>query len=105
MKTTTGLPILNEVAIFSFGLLLFLLVLRSTFGWSIDNQLFNDSPRDLYLASPASGHWATISRYGFSPANHGYDPQSTVMYSSWQPVVKEVAPHRWQVTFILPHQQ
>lgn len=71
---------------------------------TIDSWLFNDSPRNIYLASPASGHWATLTRYGNSPANHGYDPQSTVLFSSWQPVVREVAPHRWQVTFILPNQ-
>lgn len=72
---------------------------------TIDYWLFNDSPRNIFLASPASGHWATLSRYDCpDPYKSGYDPHGTVLYSSWKPVVKEVAPNRWQVTFISPDQ-
>ena len=72
---------------------------------TIDSWIFNDSPSKIFLASPASGHWATLDRYGSTLSKHGYDPQNTVLYTSWQPVVREVGPKRWQVTFILPNQK
>lgn len=62
----------------------------------------NYGPRNLFLASPVSGHWATIA-HCIGPSR-GYEPQCTVVYSSWLPIVREVAPNRWQVTFVRPQQ-
>lgn len=58
---------------------------------------------DIYLANARAGHWATVARFDRrDPLAHGYDPERTVIFTSWKPVLRQVGVNRYQITFTIP---
>jgi len=60
------------------------------------------TPRVVYLENMAS-RWGEIIKSCDPPLDKtGYDPRCTVIVTSWQPMVWQVAPGKWQISFVLP---